>query len=272
MDYRRLQHSYQPRPSPLGAPERPDPPRTFAASVAQSRRPETDESRPHVSPTSTSNSTSPSQIYPENARSSRDSHTSHALLRGNNPSAYFQSGPRPTHRRHGSLESRHHGQSHRRNNSQPQSRNEGTQFLLFPMSRGSPRFRRKPRIGVGPALHFGDLTTSSKPGPGGHSHAIHLHIFTTHTSISLHSYTYTYTFPFLLFPDDRLDSSGTLVQVRPSVTRGATAPFGLAAELPESRVLLDLALAFPLLTRNRLGCYYEHAFASHFSGQSCVSW
>jgi hypothetical protein len=141
MDYRRLQHSYQPRPSPLGASERPDPSRTFAAPP-QSRRSETDESRPHVSPTSTSNSTSPSQIYPGNARSARASHTSHASLRGNTPSAYFQSGSRPTHRRHGSLENRYHGQSHRRNNSQPQSR-EGRQFLLFPHVAWLPRFRRK---------------------------------------------------------------------------------------------------------------------------------
>jgi hypothetical protein len=186
MDYRRLQHSYQPRPSPLGASERSDPSRTFAAPVAQSRRPETDESRPHVSPTSTSNSTSPSQIYPVNARSSRASHTSHALLRGNTPSAYFQSGPRPTHRRHGSLESRHHGQSHRRNNSQPQARNEGRQFLLFPMSRGSPDSGRKPRIGVRPALHFGNLTTSSKPN----LEVIAMRYTCTY---SPHTYRYPYT-------------------------------------------------------------------------------
>lgn len=54
---------------------------------------------------------------------------------------------------------------------------------------------------------------------------------------------------------DRLDdSSGALVQVGSSVSRGAPALLGLVWELPESRVLLDLALAFPfelLLTRSQ---------------------
>jgi hypothetical protein len=52
----------------------------------------------------------------------------------------------------------------------------------------------------------------------------------------------------VIFPGgaDRLDdSSGALVQVRFSVSRGAPAPFGLAHELPESRVLLNRALALP---------------------------
>ncbi|OQD62092.1 hypothetical protein PENPOL_c014G05845 [Penicillium polonicum] len=110
MDYRRLQHSYPPRPSPLGAQEPRDP---QFATFTESRQ-ETDK-RPYPSPSSNT-TPSPSQLYQSTA--SRTSNTS----RGDTSSAYFpRNGPTQAHRRHGSLETRNHEQTHRRNNSQPQT-------------------------------------------------------------------------------------------------------------------------------------------------------
>ncbi|OQD92229.1 hypothetical protein PENSOL_c043G07870 [Penicillium solitum] len=111
MDYRRLQHSYPPRPSPLGASQEPRDPQF--APFTESRQ-ETDKPRPYPSPSSNT-TPSPSQLYQSTA--SRTSNTS----RGDTPSAYFpRNGPTQAHRRHGSLETRNHEQTHRRNNSQPQ--------------------------------------------------------------------------------------------------------------------------------------------------------
>ncbi|KAJ5375803.1 hypothetical protein N7517_007809 [Penicillium concentricum] len=111
MDYRRLQHSYPPRPSPLGASQEPRDPRQFAVPFTESQ-PETDKPRPYPSPSS-NNTPSPSQLY--------QSTTSRNTSRGDPSSAYFpRNGPTQAHRRHGSLETRNHEQTHRRNNSQPQ--------------------------------------------------------------------------------------------------------------------------------------------------------
>ncbi|CDM37203.1 Histone deacetylation protein Rxt3 [Penicillium roqueforti FM164] len=113
MDYRRLQHSYPPRPSPLGASQEPRDPH-FTAPSTESRQ-EIDKSRPYPSPASNATS-SPSQLY-----QSATSHTSNTP-RGDTSSAYFpRNGPTQAHRRHGSLETRNHEQMHRRNNSQPQA-------------------------------------------------------------------------------------------------------------------------------------------------------
>jgi hypothetical protein len=168
MDYRRLQHSYPPRPSPLGASQEPriDQPRQFAApfSSHESRgKLESDKPRPY--PSSASNTTSsPSQLY-----QSTISRASQAPLRGDAPSAYFppRNGPTQVHRRHGSLETRNHEQTHRRNNSQPQTirYREGRQSLLnfacllslaWP---GSPRLQI-PRIGLVPWLAASTLLRS----------------------------------------------------------------------------------------------------------------
>ncbi|CAI7662677.1 unnamed protein product [Penicillium palitans] len=112
MDYRRLQHSYPPRPSPLGASQEPRDPQF--APFTESRQ-ETDKPRPYPSPSSNT-TPSPSQLYQSTA--SRTSNTS----RGDTSSAYFpRNGPTQAHRRHGSLETRNHEQIHRRNNSQPQA-------------------------------------------------------------------------------------------------------------------------------------------------------
>ncbi|CAI7675480.1 unnamed protein product [Penicillium discolor] len=112
MDYRRLQHSYPPRPSPLGASQEPRDPQF--APFTESRQ-ETDKPRPYPSPSSNT-TPSPSQLYQSTA--SRTSNTS----RGDTASAYFpRNGPTQAHRRHGSLETRNHEQTHRRNHSQPQA-------------------------------------------------------------------------------------------------------------------------------------------------------
>ncbi|KAL2698222.1 hypothetical protein AAEP93_010932 [Penicillium crustosum] len=112
MDYRRLQHSYPPRPSPLGASQEPRDPQF--APFTESRQ-ETDKPRPYPSPSSNT-TPSPSQLYQSTA--SRTSNPS----RGDTSSAYFpRNGPTQAHRRHGSLETRNHEQTHRRNNSQPQA-------------------------------------------------------------------------------------------------------------------------------------------------------
>lgn len=133
MDYRRLQHSYPPRPSPLGVSQEPrtDQPRQFAAPFSPHEprgQPESDKPRPCPSPSSNT-TPSPSQLF-----QTTTSRTSHASLRGDAPSAYFPSrnGPAQAHRRHGSLETRNHEQTHRRNNSQPQAvrYREGTQTLV----------------------------------------------------------------------------------------------------------------------------------------------
>ncbi|KAF9242241.1 hypothetical protein DTO013E5_8418 [Penicillium roqueforti] len=125
MDYRRLQHSYPPRPSPLGASQEPRDPH-FTAPSTESRQ-EIDKSRPYPSPASNATS-SPSQLY-----QSATSHTSNTP-RGDTSSAYFpRNGPTQAHRRHGSLETRNHEQMHRRNNSQPQAARyrEGRQSVWF---------------------------------------------------------------------------------------------------------------------------------------------
>ena len=104
MDYRRLQHSYPPRPSPLGASQEPRDPQF--APFTESRQ-ETDKPRPYPSPSSNT-TPSPSQLYQSTA--SRTSNNS----RGDTPSAYFpRNGPTQAHRRHGSLETRNHEQIHR---------------------------------------------------------------------------------------------------------------------------------------------------------------
>ncbi|KAJ5505131.1 hypothetical protein N7463_008005 [Penicillium fimorum] len=113
MDYRRLQHSYPPRPSPLGASQEPRDPRQFAVPFTESRQSETD--KPHLYPSPSSNTTpSSSQLYQSTA--------SRNTSRGDPSSAYFpRNGPTQAHRRRGSLETRNHEQTHRRNNSQPQA-------------------------------------------------------------------------------------------------------------------------------------------------------
>lgn len=151
MDYRRLQHSYPPRPSPLGASQEPRDPQF--APFTESRQ-ETDKPRPYPSPSSNT-TPSPSQLYQSTA--SRTSNTS----RGDTSSAYFpRNGPTQAHRRHGSLETRNHEQIHRRNNSQPQAvrYREGRQspwvvFVYFRLPRWfrCPRLRI-PRIGLVPWL------------------------------------------------------------------------------------------------------------------------
>ncbi|KAJ5598783.1 hypothetical protein N7537_008867 [Penicillium hordei] len=113
MEYRRLQHSYPPRPSPLGASQEPRDPQ-FATPFTESRQ-EADKPRPYPSPSSNT-TPSPSQLYQSTA--SRTLNTSG----GDTSSAYFpRNDPTQTHRRHGSLETRNHEQTHRRNNSQPQA-------------------------------------------------------------------------------------------------------------------------------------------------------
>jgi hypothetical protein len=123
MDYRRLQHSYPPRPSPLGASQEPRDPQQFPTSFTESRQ-ETDKPRPYPSPSSNT-TPSPSQLYQSGAL--RTSNTSR-----DTSSAYIpRNGPTQVHRRHGSLETRNHEQTHRRNNSQPQTvrYREGKQSL-----------------------------------------------------------------------------------------------------------------------------------------------
>jgi hypothetical protein len=134
MDYRRLQHSYPPRPSPLGASQEPRDPQQFPTSFIESRQ-ETDKPRPYPSPSSNT-TPSPSQLYQPSAL--RTSNTSR-----DTSSAYFpRNGPTQVHRRHGSLEARNPEQAHRRNNSQPQTvrYREGRQYLFnvcvyFPSTR-----------------------------------------------------------------------------------------------------------------------------------------
>ncbi|CAG8063346.1 unnamed protein product [Penicillium olsonii] len=111
MDYRRLQHSYPPRPSPLGSSE----PRVDRPFVAPESRGRTDSEKPRAYP-STNSTPSPSQIYQSTA-----TRGSLAALRGDTLGAYIPSRQSQAHRRHGSLESRNHAQTHRRNNSQPQA-------------------------------------------------------------------------------------------------------------------------------------------------------
>ncbi|KAJ5173524.1 uncharacterized protein N7500_001455 [Penicillium coprophilum] len=115
MEYRRLQHSYPPRPSPLGASQEPRDPRQFAVPFTESHQLETDKPRPY--PSSSSNATpSPSPLY-----QSATSRTN--TSRGDTSSAYLpRNGSTQAHRRYGSLETRNHEQTHRRNNSQPQVR------------------------------------------------------------------------------------------------------------------------------------------------------
>ncbi|KAJ5325455.1 uncharacterized protein N7506_008557 [Penicillium brevicompactum] len=110
MDYRRLQHSYPPRPSPLGTSE-PRVDRHSVAPESHGRRPESDKPRAYPSANSTP---SPSQIYHSTA-----TRGSLAALRGDTLGAYIPSRQGQAHRRHGSLEFRNHTQTHRRNNSQP---------------------------------------------------------------------------------------------------------------------------------------------------------
>ncbi|KAJ5437653.1 hypothetical protein N7445_006197 [Penicillium cf. griseofulvum] len=113
MDYRRLQHSYPPRPSPLGTSQEPRDPRHFTVPFTESHQPETDKPRSYHSPSSNA-TPSPSQLYQSTA--------SRTNTRGDTSSAYFpRNGPTQAHRRHGSLETRNHEQMHRRNNSQPQA-------------------------------------------------------------------------------------------------------------------------------------------------------
>ncbi|CAG8947526.1 unnamed protein product [Penicillium salamii] len=111
MDYRRLQHSYPPRPSPLGTSE----PRVDRQFVAPESRGRPDSEKPRAYPSANS-TPSPSQIYQSTA-----TRGSLAALRGDTLGAYIPSRQGQTHRRHGSLESRNHVQTHRRNNSQPQA-------------------------------------------------------------------------------------------------------------------------------------------------------
>lgn len=122
MDFRRLQHSYPPRPSPLGTSE----PRVDRQLVApESRvRPESDKPRAYPSANSTP---SPSQIYQSTANRG-----SLAALRGDTLGAYIPSRQGQAHRRYGSLESRNHTQTYRRNNSQPQAvkYREGSLFIF----------------------------------------------------------------------------------------------------------------------------------------------
>ena len=123
MDYRRLQHSYPPRPSPLGVSQEPRDSQQFPASFTESRQ-EIDKPRPYPSPSSNTTPSS-SQLYQSNAL--RTSNTTR-----DTSSAYFpRNAPTQVHRRHGSLETRNHEQTHRRNNSQPQTvrYREGRQFF-----------------------------------------------------------------------------------------------------------------------------------------------
>lgn len=112
MDYRRLQHSYPPRPSPLGTSEsRVD--RQFDTTVDSRGQPGPERPRAYSSATFTP---SPSQI-------SRSSATqgSHAPFQ-RDTRTYMPSRPAQTgHRRHGSLETGNQTHTHRRNNSQPQA-------------------------------------------------------------------------------------------------------------------------------------------------------
>ncbi|CAG8897065.1 unnamed protein product [Penicillium egyptiacum] len=164
MDYRRLQHSYPPRPSPLGASQEARDPQQFPAPFTESRQ-ETEKPRPYPSPSSNT-TPSPSQLYHSTAlRTSR----------GDTSSAYFpRNGPTQSHRRHGSLETRNNEQTHRRNNSQPQALRyrEGASVMNNTPSQhetarrtsqgssGSPRFSgehptwaREPRATVLVAIH-----------------------------------------------------------------------------------------------------------------------
>ncbi|KAJ5822432.1 hypothetical protein N7447_004772 [Penicillium robsamsonii] len=130
MDYRRLQQSYPPRPSPLGASQGPRDPRQFAGPFTESLQPENDKPRPYPSPSSTT-TPSPSQLYQSTAsRNTSRGDTSSAYFPRNGPTqAHRRHGSLETrnheqtqaHRRHGSLETRNHEQTHRRNNSQPQA-------------------------------------------------------------------------------------------------------------------------------------------------------
>ncbi|KAG0160734.1 hypothetical protein PDIDSM_8264 [Penicillium digitatum] len=168
MDYRRLQHSYPPRPSPLGASQEPRDPQ-FAAPFAESRQ-ETDKSHPYPS-TSSNTTPSPAQLY--QSTTSRTSNTS----RGDPSSAYFsRNGPTQAHRRHGSLERRNHEQTHRRNVSQPQAvrHREGPNEQSAPPAFGnrqmpppSPPHAYSSRV---QQTHTPGMSLMSRDGPGVQAH------------------------------------------------------------------------------------------------------
>ncbi|KAJ5973089.1 uncharacterized protein N7479_003007 [Penicillium vulpinum] len=156
MDYRRLQHSYPPRPSPLGASQEPRDPRQFAAPFTESHQLETDKPRPYPSPASNT-TPSPSQLYQSTA--SRTSNTS----RGDTSSAYFpRNGPTQAHRRHGSLETRNHEQTHRRNNSQPQV----VRYREGPNEQSAPAFGNRQMPPPSPPHSYSSRAQSTH-APGG---------------------------------------------------------------------------------------------------------
>ncbi|KAJ5569441.1 uncharacterized protein N7459_008871 [Penicillium hispanicum] len=137
MDYFRRPHhsSYPPRPSPLGSSHesRDDQPRALRTSADDESRNRPEYDKPRLD--RYDYTASSAHLYSPGA-----SHVSHLLRHesaGAQPSP-SRSYPSHQHRRHASLETRHHPHAHRRNNSQPQAGHHREARRASQGSSGSP--------------------------------------------------------------------------------------------------------------------------------------